>query len=232
LELNASGKEAPKGNDLANILSKEYFGEEKTTKTLSSVAELAISETDIHTVQQFVKNYFDEFEPAEFHLKIPTFRWIAIYTTNYDLVIEKAYQRQLSKTQNIQCIYKNSDRVDEVLRTTDSICYVKLHGCITKIDDLTIPLILTPDQYVTHKRNRDRLFNRLDEHGHQYTIVFVGYSLDDLDLRQALLSLSETVEERPRFYTVTPSLSDAEVRMWEKKKITALKEPLRILLIL
>ncbi|HFZ1281473.1 TPA: hypothetical protein ACIJR0_004989, partial [Klebsiella aerogenes] len=89
-----SGKEAPKGNDLANILSKEYFGEEKTTKTLSSVAELAISETDIHTVQQFVKNYFDEFEPAEFHLKIPTFRWIAIYTTNYDLVIEKAYQRQ------------------------------------------------------------------------------------------------------------------------------------------
>ncbi|WP_460645917.1 P-loop NTPase [Leclercia adecarboxylata] len=218
-----SGKEAPKGNDLANILSKEYFGEEKTTKTLSSVAELAISETDIHTVQQFVKNYFDEFEPAEFHLKIPTFRWIAIYTTNYDLVIEKAYQRQLSKTQNIKCIYKNSDRVDEVLRTTDSICYVKLHGCITKIDDLTIPLILTPDQYVTHKRNRDRLFNRLDEHGHQYTIVFVGYSLDDLDLRQALLSLSETVEERPRFYTVTPSLSDAEVRMWEKKKITALK---------
>jgi hypothetical protein len=72
-----SGKEAPK-DDLANILSKEYFGEEQTTKTLSSVAELAISETDIHTVQQFVKDYFDEFEPAEFHLKIPTFRWVAI----------------------------------------------------------------------------------------------------------------------------------------------------------
>lgn len=218
-----SGKEAPKGNDLANILSKEYFGEEKTTKTLSSIAELAISETDIHTVQQFVKDYFDEFEPAEFHLKIPTFRWVGIYTTNYDLVIERAYQKQLDKTQNIKCIYKNSDRVDEVLRTTDSICYVKLHGCITKTDDLTIPLILTPDQYVTHKRNRDRLFNRLDEHGHQYTIVFIGYSLDDSDLRQALLSLSETIEERPRFYTVTPSLSDAEVRMWEKKKITPLK---------
>jgi hypothetical protein len=64
-----------------------------------------------------------------------------------------------------------------------------------KIDDSTIPLILTPDQYVTHKRNRDRLFNRLDEHGHQYTIVFVGYSLDDLDLRQALLSLSETLKK-------------------------------------
>ncbi|HBQ3183382.1 SIR2 family protein [Klebsiella variicola] len=218
-----SGKEAPKGNDLANILSKEYFGEEKTTKTLSSVAELAISETDIHTVQQFVRDYFEEFEPAEFHLKIPTFRWVAIYTTNYDLVIERAYQKQLNKTQNIKCIYKNSDRVDEVLRTTDSICYVKLHGCITKIDDLTIPLILTPDQYVTHKRNRDRLFNRLDEHGHQYTIVFIGYSLDDSDLRQTLLSLSENLDERPRFYTVTPSLSDAEVRMWEKKRITPLK---------
>lgn len=218
-----SGKEAPKGNDLANILSKEYFGEEKTTKTLSSIAELAISETDIHTVQQFVKDYFDEFEPAEFHLKIPTFRWVAIYTTNYDLVIEKAYQKQSNKTQNIKCVYKNSDRVDEILRSTDSICYVKLHGCITKTDDLTIPLILTPDQYVTHKRNRDRLFNRLDEHGHQYTIVFIGYSLDDSDLRQALLSLSESLDERPRFYTVTPSLSDAEARMWEKRKITPLK---------
>jgi hypothetical protein len=80
--------------------------ERKTTKTLSSVAELAISETDIHTVQQFVKDYFDEFEPAEFHLKIPTFRWVAIYTTNYDLVIERAYQKQLNKTQNINVYIK------------------------------------------------------------------------------------------------------------------------------
>lgn len=47
--------------------------------------------------------------------------------------------------------------------------------------------------------------------------------MDDSDLRQALLSLSESLDERPRFYTVTPSLSDAEVRMWEKKKITPLK---------
>lgn len=218
-----SGKQAPKGNDLANILSKKYFGEENTSKSLSSISELAISETDIHTVQHFIKDYFDEFQPADFHLKIPTFRWVSIYTTNYDLVIERAYQNQRNKTQDIKCIYKNSDRVDEVIRATNSICYVKLHGCITKIDDLSIPLILTPDQYVTHRKNRDRLFNRLDEHGHQYTIVFIGYSLDDLDLRQVLLSLSENVEERPRFYTVTPSLSDAEVRMWERKKITPLK---------
>ena len=45
---------------LQNILSKEYFGDEKTTKALSSVAELAISETDIHTVQQYIKDYFDD----------------------------------------------------------------------------------------------------------------------------------------------------------------------------
>jgi hypothetical protein len=218
-----SGKEAPKGNDLANVLSKEYFGEDKTTKSLSSIAELAISETDINTVQCFIKDYFYDFQPADFHLKIPTFRWVAIYTTNYDLVIERAYQKQKDKTQDIKCIYKNSDRVDEVLRTSNSICYVKLHGCISKIDDSSIPLILTPDQYVTHRKNRDRLFNRLDEHGHQYTVVFIGYSLDDSDLRQVLLSLSENVEERPRFYTVTPSLSEAEIRMWERKKVTPLK---------
>ncbi len=74
------------------IFFRKSISEKKTTKTLSSIAELAISETDIHTVQQFVKDYFDEFEPAEFHLKIPTFRWVGIYTTNYDLVIERAYQ--------------------------------------------------------------------------------------------------------------------------------------------
>ena len=37
----------------------------------------------------FIKDYFEDIEPSDFHKLIPTFTWRALFTTNYDLLIEK-----------------------------------------------------------------------------------------------------------------------------------------------
>lgn len=216
------GRPLPTTNDLSVALADKFLGGEDADKPLGVIAELAISETDLTTVQTFIYDTFRDFQPAAFHRLIPTFRWAALATTNYDLLIEHAYRDCKQPAQELVPFYKNSDRVDASLRTPTSLPYVKLHGCRSRHADLSIPLILTTDQYVIHRKNRNSLFERVKYYATNYTVVFIGHSLADPDVRQILLELSEEGIDRPRYYIVVPNVSDRQQRFWETKKITAL----------
>lgn len=218
---NSKGDDIPTAKELASLLAKEFLGGTHSSDPLPIVAELSISESSLFSVQEFIRNIFDDFQPARFHKVLPTFRWRGIATTNFDLVMERAYQQCAKRAQELVPFIKNGDRVDQKMRTQSSIMLVKLHGCITCIDDEDAKLILSIDQYVTHKKGRDRLFNHVRDWGFECPIVFVGQSLKDADVRQMLLELGST-ELRPRYYTVTPELTKEEQRFWEAKRITPL----------
>lgn len=227
-----NGSNPPNGLQLTKMLSDRFLGGQDSENPLCVVAEYSISETDLVSVQEFIRDIFSKFEPADFHLLIPTFKWAAIATTNYDLIIERAYSFKLESkssevAQELVPFLKNTDRIDRKLRSDKAVPYLKLHGCISKIDDLDIPLILTIDQYVTHKKNRNKLFERLRDYGEEYPIVFIGYRLEDPDIRQILLALTEDGISRPRYYVVSPKPSDRQIRFWESKKITALDGTLK-----
>ena len=224
---SAVGNEPPSGVELSNLLSKKFLGGEDADQQLSIVAEYAINETDLTTVQTYLRDVFAEFQPSEFHKLIPTFKWAALATTNYDLIIERAYDATQSPIQEIVPFLSNIERIDHKLRNETTVPYIKLHGCISKFDDPNLPLILTIDQYITHRKNRNLLFQRITEYGTEYPIVFVGQNLTDPDLRQILIELTDESISRPRFYVVTPNPSDRQVRFWESKKITTLSGSLQ-----
>ena len=225
--ISNDGSKPPSGIQLTKMLSDKFLGGDDSDNSLSVVAEYAISETDEITVQEFIRDIFQKFEPSDFQKLIPTFKWAGLATTNYDLIIERAYANNSNSVQELVTFLKNTDRVDKKLRTDNTVPYLKLHGCISKFDDLGIPLILTIDQYVTHKKNRNRLFERLKDYGEEYPIVFVGHRLEDPDLRQILLEMAEEGISRPRYFVVTPNPSERQVRFWESKKITALSGTLK-----
>ncbi len=153
---------------------------------------------------------------------LPTFRWRGLATTNYDRLIEDSYASVKSPLQRLVPTLSNSDQVWERLKSSDSLHFLKLHGCITRTTDPSLPLILTPDQYVTHRTNRSRPFNTLQEWAYESPIIFVGHSLQDADIRQILLELAGMVEWRPRFYLLKPDVVPEEVAFWEGKRITVL----------
>ena len=224
---SAEGSEPPSGAELSNLLSKQFLGEEDADQQLNIVAEYAINETDMITVQTYLRDVFVGFQPSEFHKLIPTFKWAGLATTNYDLIIERAYDATQSPIQKIVPFLSNSERIDHKLRNENTVPYIKLHGCISRIDDLNLPLILTIDQYVTHRKNRNKLFQRVTEYGTEYPIVFVGQNLIDPDLRQILIELTDESISRPRFYVVTPNPSARQVSLMESKKITTLSGSLQ-----
>ena len=227
---SAKGSKPQSSEELSKLLSEKFLGGADADQPLSIVAEYAINETDLITVQTYIRDLFIEFEPSEFHKLIPTFKWAGLATTNYDLIVERAYDATLSPIQEIVPFISNRDRVDSKLRNENTVPYIKLHGCISRWEDPNLPLILTIDQYITHRKNRNVLFQRLTDYGSEYPIVFVGHSLHDPDLRQILIELSDVNLSRPRFFIVTPNPTDLQVRSWESKKITTLSGSLRIFL--
>lgn len=216
-----SSRQIPNAKQLKDYLCDTYLGGQEKDKSLSVVAEYAISEADLFSVQNSIREILQPFEPAEFHKKISQFRWKALVTTNYDLIIEKAYIQSSNRLQNLLTVVKTTDRFESEMKE-DSLIYLKLHGCIEKVNDIDIPLILTIDQYVTHKQARRRLFERFKSFATDCPVIFVGYRLEDSDLRQILLEIDSEKGSRPRHYVITPKPNERDMRIWEQKKIATL----------
>lgn len=216
-------KKSPTGQELADLIAAKFLGDDYLGTKLESVSEYAISETSLFTVQRFIADLFSKFEPSESHLLIPTIKWKAIATTNYDLIVEKAYDTCENSLQNLVKFIRDGETVEEKLKTITDVQYFKLHGCINEVNDPKIPLILTTDQYITHKRNRERLFSKVKELAGSNTFLFIGHSLEDSDIRSILLELDNEIANKQRSYIIIPSAKDAQKRLWEGKKVTVIE---------
>lgn len=136
-------------DQLRNLIADQFLGGNLKDKPLSAVAEYAISEASLPTVQQFIRELLLEFTPAKFHLLIPRFRWHGLATTNYDLIIDKAYDPANSPLQTLVPFIKNGQQVEtETKRVIDGLQFLKLHGSIDHYLDSDVPLILATEQYV------------------------------------------------------------------------------------
>jgi hypothetical protein len=212
------GRKPLSGPGLRDALADRFLGGKAKDATLAWVAELAISESDLGTVQDYIAELLRDLRPAAFHAKIPTFRWKGIATTNYDLVIESAY-RERDRIQDLVPVRSDADEIDSLLRTPTDLALLKLHGCVTRTRDPNAPFILTTDQYVTHRDGRAQLFATLEEWGREFPIVFIGHAGQDSDIRELLLELSRVAEWRPRYFFVKPDVDDTERRLWESKRV-------------
>jgi len=215
-------KDPPSGNELGRLLSNKFLGGDSKDKPISVIGEYCIAESDLRTVQRYIAEIFDRYTPSSAQKAIADFRWAALVTTNYDQIIEKAYAANKDRLQSPVPIRRNSDRVDYELRAPDAVTLLKLHGCITMVDEVNYPLILTIDQYVTHRAGREKLFNRFTEYAGEYSVVYVGYQIEDSDIRAILLQLDKPEMSRPMQYVVTPNPSSRDQRIWAAKRITTI----------
>lgn len=222
--IHPEGKDSPSGKELSNLIAEHFLGSEYKDMPLASVAEYAISESSLFSVQKFIADIFSKYEPSEdSHMLIPTYKWKAIVTTNYDTIIEKAYSYSSKKRQTLVKIVQDGESIDTKIQTPNDLLYMKLHGCINEAYNDKIPFILTVDQYITHKRHRERLFSKLLDLAGNYPILFIGHSLEDPDIRSILLELNKEIENRERSYIVIPEAKEAQKRLWQSKKITIIE---------
>jgi hypothetical protein len=221
---DSKNRKCPTTPELTEKLANRFLNGKYKNAPLNQVAEYAISESDLATTQEYVRTQFLDLLPTVGHQRIPNFVWHGIATTNYDVILERAYEETDKAMQSLRPLIESSDRVEDNLRDPRNVLYLKLHGCITRINNPDCPLILTTEQYIEHRRGRARLFNTFTEWGYEHPIIFIGQSLQDSDLRTIINELTNEVgDRRPRYYLVAPDADEVRSRFWETKKITTLK---------
>lgn len=213
----------PQGDRLRDLISDKFLGGKLKQRPLSAVAAMAASEAGLLAFQGYIRELFLPFDPADFHLLVPKFRWRAVATTNFDLLIERAYERAPVSLQNLVKTVKDGDNFDTRLnRETDPLGFYKLHGCIDHYTDQEIPLILGDEQYASYEANRTRFYGRFRDLGYEYPVIFAGYSISDPHIQRILFDLTAPNIKRPPFYLIAPGIDGVEARYWAGHKVFAI----------
>lgn len=220
-------KKVPSGDGLRDLICDQFFGGRLKDRTLLAVSAMALNEAGFIDFQSFIRTIFDKFEPADYHRLIPTFRWRAIASTNFDLILERAYEQLADRVQKLVKTVKDGDAFDTRMQKTGSpLGFYKLHGCIDHYTDEQIPLVLGTEQYSSYSEHRRRFYDRLKDLAHENSIIFAGYSLSDPHIQQILFDLTSTNIQRPSYYCVGPAYDDIEVRYWAAHRVTIIRDTL------
>ena len=214
---DAKGTTIPLASELADRIALKFL-REKINATFSSTYDYAVTASNVASVQTFIHEQLEPYGPADWHLKIPTFRWGGIVSTNYDLVIERAYDTVADKAQNLQPFCADKDNALEDL-DENSLLYIKLHGCITRYQDTKPPLVASTEQIINYRDGRSAQFNKFIEWAQTQVLIFVGYGMGDPNLRAIFDFLRKEGERRFKYYFVRPEIKQYETDYWAERRV-------------
>jgi hypothetical protein len=218
--LDSAGKHPPSGAQLRAIIGQHFYGKPMDGYDLMSLSEIAIQAHGQANVFELVKRTLEPFEPSAAHKLLPAFRWRAIATTNYDLLVDKAYSHDRKRLQTPVPFIKDNEPVEERLfQAEHPLSYLKLHGCLSHVNDDAIPLVLSHEQYSRYSRHRTRLFHRLQDLAYESTFIFCGYTLGDAHVRNIIYDLADNSVKRPAWYLVAPSVASIDATYWATRNI-------------
>lgn len=167
---------APLASSLSRALEKQLAFGEHISEDLAEVASILERRNDRLKVINVVIDALKNLKPDGGLLSIASYSWRAIYTTNYDRLIEDAFSQKKAR---LSVIRSNIDW--ENAHVVGSVPFYKVHGCITQDRSLghKASMILTEDDYVDYKKYRDLIFGRFGHDLAGSTTWIVGYSLKD-----------------------------------------------------
>ncbi|UXT61384.1 SIR2 family protein (plasmid) [Agrobacterium fabrum] len=144
-----------------------------------------------------------------------------IWTTNYDRLIERAFS-EIGRP-----IVPISGGKDLALKTSAGATRLyKMHGSVDRLDDI----VISTDDYELYRRNRGAFLPLLQAHLSSMSMLFVGLSLTDPNIRHVLSLIRESFTEAPpeHFAILKPPRADeyktepefkarlAQHRLWAK----------------
>lgn len=211
-------------DEVKSRLSVEFLGGKYKERSLQTVADFARNEASLRDVQKLIHSMFVDLVPNAFHLLVPKFRWKAIVTTNYDLIVERAYQSVESPLQDIFPVTRDGEGLENALGAQNSVPYLKLHGCINAHTDIQVPIVLDSQEYSKFSQGRANLVSTFKEWAINHPILFCGYSLNDENIKQILFDVGDASQARPQYLYVVPGMEQIEARYWSARRMAPLAD--------
>ncbi len=157
-------------------------------------------------------------EGSDIHQSLVSLEPYAIYTTNYDRWLEIAFQRANKpylKIANVGDFAKLQDNATQI---------IKFHGDFD--DDRS--LVLTETDYFERLSFESPLDLKLRADAIGRTLLFIGYSLDDINIRlmlyrlQKLWERTEFAHARPKSYVFLSRPNPVQERILEERGIQSI----------
>ena len=212
----------------ARELAKNLYGE-LTRATPYSEAGLSLSEVADafeqrrarHKVDSLISMTLRNAKVPEAMYYLPRHYWRAIYTTNYDEFIERAYNETRPNPRTQRHPHQVLQPSDLQGMPVNAIPIIKLHGSVSQGVRKTISDTDYLDGYV---ESIELLLNKLAVDRLEGSLLFVGYSFRDQFIKQWLYNLKRNLPRtQGKLWAVLPpneSTSDERERLKEQLGVT------------
>ena len=170
----------PLGSELTAKIKTKFNRIDQNTYELLDVCEEVVDTPpyNLSELYEYVKEELSTYSITDIHKKITAIDWTAIFTTNYDDIIENAYSSSEIKIKSAQSIFKKEISIDIHSRT--KIYIYKIMGCIRQELKDEGYMVLTRRDYLKAQYLRREYLKLLFDYVKNGTMVFAGYSFKDL----------------------------------------------------
>jgi SIR2-like domain len=207
---------APTGSQLAAGLWKSLANSDPKSNDLLETASFLTRTYGRAPVVNEIRRVLSGLKPTGGLAGLPVFQWRQIFTTNFDELIEKAYQQ---RGLPISVIRSNYDFTNT--ETSEGTKIFKIHGCITQDVSLghKASMLLTETDYERFETYRQASFASLQSALMIGDILIIGQSLRDPHLFELIKrTLTAKREGAPgNVYALTYDQDDVRAPLLEDR---------------
>ncbi len=166
--------------------------------------------------QRLVRTYSAPAEPTRLQRILARFPWDVVFTTNYDRLLELAFQEQ-GREVDVVVEDPQIGRVTERSRTT----LVKMHGCVSRPHTL----VVTREDYDAYARHHPAIITYLQSLLSTRTFLFVGFSLRDPNFRSIYRIVQQVLGSFRRYaYAIflERAVNEYILQYWRRQRLLIL----------
>ncbi|NOU47283.1 MAG: hypothetical protein HOO86_09495 [Bacteroidales bacterium] len=185
------------GNQNAFIKFKNDFG--KLVALLDKDPQFTRNWTNGKLADYFIDD--SNYKNLESHVQLLQYQWKAIFTTNYDLCIEKASQRIHNKKWRLLPI--SNPKYQSIVKESNpnKLKYFKIHGCVDDIDknpNDSSPLVITQKDFISSIKRNKVFWDELERYALGSSIIFIGFNAHNVENNHILASIFDVQHELTR----------------------------------
>jgi len=155
------------------------------------LAQLYFLEFGEQAYNQTLKKYFPEdITPSSLHRTILKVSPRVIITTNWDCIIENAMEQE-------GYLYDKICTDKDLVSSTSPNKFIKIHG-----DFKSHNIVFKEDDYLNYSRNFPLIENFIKSIFSTHTVLFLGYSYSDINLKHILKWIQSNSSSAPPMYLV------------------------------